>query len=746
MPIDALIPLSGKNPVIEPPQQVESQVLGTQQQQQQLQVGGQQLQGLQMENQQRAQDLEDQKTMRQALIQSGGDMQKFQNSIIGKVSPKTMFAFNQMQLNQKKVMADTDAQTIKNDIEKHDALRSLIQTVKSASPEKRQQAWESAIQQGQSRGLIGPGTQLSTTVPDEDDLTAYENGLALSSTQAKEHVEQQNADTSRMTALSNKQKNEAELPGIVAGSSQKVAEDAARKLAPAAGLSKDAYARAWYALDPAIAKQFPHPDDWDKDATPDQVRQVGMAPEKQATTAQGSERVRIAAAALKKAGSEAELARQAAGSGPDAAQAKIALGLLSDQKVKEEVGKQLGVFKALTSGDLGGGTPGVRIPQSAPGQNGTQLAAANNNPGNLKFANQPGAELGDGGFAKFKSPEDGLAALQSQISLDASRGATLASYISKYAPPSENDTAGYIQKAAAAVGMAPGTPLSKVDPAKLAAFQAKQESGTTVTPPAAAPVAATEPATLSPGETASRNESALKNVNPGIATEIKAVADGRLPVWPSSRMNPMNEVKRNLLMQYDPTFDFTNTAARTKTAQGFSPSGQQGQAINAFDTALRHASVLSKLIDNLNNTNFRKYNSIANWITSETGSPAVKEFDNVRHKFAEELTKAWRGTGGNESDIKAEMDALNAADSPTQLKKVMADNVELLQGKIGALEDQYKQTMGKPGNFVSATAQKAIDKIRGAVSESPKKGDVQQHNGDNYEFDGTVWRKQPKAK
>ncbi|MFQ5472785.1 MAG: hypothetical protein ACE5FA_07875, partial [Dehalococcoidia bacterium] len=43
---------------------------------------------------------------------------------------------------------------------------------------------------------------------------------------------------------------------------------------------------------------------------------------------------------------------------------------------------------------------------------------ANNNPGNLEFLEQRGARLGeDGRFAAFRSPEDGLAALDHQVRL-----------------------------------------------------------------------------------------------------------------------------------------------------------------------------------------------------------------------------------------------------------------------------------------------------------------------------------------
>jgi hypothetical protein len=109
-----------------------------------------------------------------------------------------------------------------------------------------------------------------------------------------------------------------------------------------------------------------------------------------------------------------------------------------------------------------------------------QLAVLNNNPGNLRFAHQVGAMPGVGGFARFESPEAGYQALLNQIQLDASRGYTLSQYITKYAPPSENDTALYIEQACQSLGIDANTPLANVDLNRLAAFQARKESSTTV--------------------------------------------------------------------------------------------------------------------------------------------------------------------------------------------------------------------------------------------------------------------------
>lgn len=135
----------------------------------------------------------------------------------------------------------------------------------------------------------------------------------------------------------------------------------------------------------------------------------------------------------------------------------------------------------LSLADIDDLAPGLRvdIPPVAPGQTGKQLAFKNNNPGNIEYVGQPGASKGeDGRFAHFDTPEAGLADLDRVIGLH--QGDTLEKYLNTYAPPKENDTGTYISNAAKALGVTKDTPLSKIDRAKLADFQAGQESSSKV--------------------------------------------------------------------------------------------------------------------------------------------------------------------------------------------------------------------------------------------------------------------------
>lgn len=93
------------------------------------------------------------------------------------------------------------------------------------------------------------------------------------------------------------------------------------------------------------------------------------------------------------------------------------------------------------------------------------IAYRNNNPGNLIYVGQPGATLGEGGFARFSDYASGRAALERQIGLYAGRGMTIQSMAETYAPWGHggNNPDVYAGRIASALGVPAGTTLSSLD-------------------------------------------------------------------------------------------------------------------------------------------------------------------------------------------------------------------------------------------------------------------------------------------
>lgn len=106
---------------------------------------------------------------------------------------------------------------------------------------------------------------------------------------------------------------------------------------------------------------------------------------------------------------------------------------------------------------------------------GGTVAERHNNPGNLVFAGQRGATKGETvaghTFAKFKSTEEGIAALYRQLQLYHKRGIdTLTEVMSVYAPEGSNNTAAYVQALSQSTGLDPNQQLNFNDPATAAAM------------------------------------------------------------------------------------------------------------------------------------------------------------------------------------------------------------------------------------------------------------------------------------
>ena len=109
-------------------------------------------------------------------------------------------------------------------------------------------------------------------------------------------------------------------------------------------------------------------------------------------------------------------------------------------------------------------------------QQGT-LAQRNNNPGNLRFNNQPGAVRGDKGFAKFESYEAGRQALVNDLRAKQSGktrtglkpSSTLQDLINVYAPKEDNNNpTSYANTVASNLGISTSTPISEIDTNQLA--------------------------------------------------------------------------------------------------------------------------------------------------------------------------------------------------------------------------------------------------------------------------------------
>ena len=106
----------------------------------------------------------------------------------------------------------------------------------------------------------------------------------------------------------------------------------------------------------------------------------------------------------------------------------------------------------------------------------TNLKVRRNNPGNLRFADQPGAK-NNGGFAEFPNVFLGFRAFVLQVQSYQEKNYTIRTFLEKYSPPSENDTEHLISEMCKRLNIHFDTFADAVETVELAQDIVRQEFG-----------------------------------------------------------------------------------------------------------------------------------------------------------------------------------------------------------------------------------------------------------------------------
>jgi soluble lytic murein transglycosylase-like protein len=217
----------------------------------------------------------------------------------------------------------------------------------------------------------------------------------------------------------------------------------------------------------------------------------------------------------------------------------------------------------------------------------------------------------------------------------------------------------------------------------------------------------------------------LASLDPNLASQVKALDEGRM-AFPTgfALKSPYWQNILRLVSNYDPSFDAVNYNARAKTRADF-VAGKSAQNITSFNTAIGHLDTLDKSIDNLGNTNYSWLNSPLQSVKSAAGDTgfqaAQKQFMAAKQAVTDELTRAFRGSGGNVHDIVGWEQTLNQADSPAALHAATKAAVDLLRSRIESVGDQYNRGMGTtrdPLTMLSPHAQAAVARLSGEGASS----------------------------
>lgn len=212
-------------------------------------------------------------------------------------------------------------------------------------------------------------------------------------------------------------------------------------------------------------------------------------------------------------------------------------------------------------------------------------------------------------------------------------------------------------------------------------------------------------------------EGAAPQLNEAQQNRVKAIIDGREPYPAQSRAKDA-QVIRDAVHAADPTFDAVNYNARLKARQSFT-SGKDRDNLKSFNTTIGHLDELDKAVGDLHNSNFPAWNKYVANPVAEQFDPkyqsALKRFQAARTAVSDELTRAFRGSGGNVHDIVQWENAINAADSPEALRSAIRTAANLLESRISSVGDSYNAAMGTtkdPLELLTPHAREAFEQLK----------------------------------
>lgn len=199
-----------------------------------------------------------------------------------------------------------------------------------------------------------------------------------------------------------------------------------------------------------------------------------------------------------------------------------------------------------------------------------------------------------------------------------------------------------------------------------------------------------------PGE---RNPRALEGASTGDQAIIKQLVDYKMPL-PSgfALKSPYWQGILQRAALFDPSFDASQYNVRLKLRNDFA-SGKAGQNIRSLNTAVAHLGELKKAADALDNSSMPLWNKIANAGLTQTGDSRVTKFLSAATAVEGELANVFKNSGATDQEIKAWRQNLDSSQSPEQLKNNLNTVIDLLGGRLSALQSQYETGMGKPKDF-----------------------------------------------
>lgn len=225
-------------------------------------------------------------------------------------------------------------------------------------------------------------------------------------------------------------------------------------------------------------------------------------------------------------------------------------------------------------------------------------------------------------------------------------------------------------------------------------------------------------------------------LNPQQSATAQAILEGRMdPPGSFALKTPYWQQVMGEVFRQDPQWN----EQRHELRKDFT-LGKGATQINAINTALQHTGVLGDSIDALKNGNVQVLNQLANNIGVQVGKTPQTTFETIVGRLGPELASAYAvGTGGERASIEQ---GLSPKMSPDQLKTNLGTNVQLLNGKINSLRNQWDQNKGAgmpafDDRFITPEAKAVIGKWQPQAPNQPGGGHIIRIGTKRYQYTGS---------
>lgn len=256
---------------------------------------------------------------------------------------------------------------------------------------------------------------------------------------------------------------------------------------------------------------------------------------------------------------------------------------------------------------------------------------------------------------------------------------------------------------------------------------------------------------LEPGQ---YDDKALVGLKPDYAALVKGVATNQLPVSALGRTKDRALLEGKVL-EYNK--DWNAAGYDLDKARDMSlRKGPDHLAIESVNRAINHAGTLYAAAHLIDNKEYQKVNELKNNWNAHVGEPKIEAYRTAAIALADELAKAFAGTGsGAEAEKERWLARLGDVKSPEQFDSILGTAANLLHGQMAAIADTNAFNGGKlqPDDLVLGDAKGAWSKLKGlgplgdksgGAPPPPKVGEIV----DGYKFKGGAagdqnnWEKQ----